>query len=127
VLAIDEDEETVRCRFDDREVEHPFSSLDELSLAYACSIHKSQGSEYPAVVVPLHTQHYVMLERNLLYTALTRAEKLVVLVGDPKALALAVRNRRTRLRHTRLAERLRRAVDEERDGPDEVAEPVPLF
>ncbi|MGD2115300.1 MAG: ATP-dependent RecD-like DNA helicase [Acidobacteriota bacterium] len=127
VLSIDEEEETVRCRFDDREVEHLFSSLDELSLAYACSIHKSQGSEYPAVVVPLHTQHYVMLERNLLYTALTRAEKLVVLVGDPKALALAVRNRRTRLRHTRLAERLRRAVDEAPPEPDEVAEPERLF
>jgi len=110
VLAIDEEEETVRCRFDERVVEHPFASLDELTLAYACSIHKSQGSEYPAVVVPLHTQHYVMLERNLLYTALTRAKKLVVLVGDSKALRLAVRNRRTRLRHTRLAQRLREAV-----------------
>lgn len=128
VLAIDEEEETVRCRFDERTVEHPFSSLDELSLAYACSIHKSQGSEYPAVVVPLHTQHYVMLERNLLYTALTRAKRLVVLVGDPKALGIAVRNRRTRLRHTRLAERLRRAVDEAGSEPGgEVAEPDPLF
>ncbi len=111
LLAIDEEAETVRCRFDDRTVEHPFASLDELALAYACSIHKSQGSEYPAVVVPLHTQHYVMLERNLLYTALTRAKRLVVLVGDPKALALAVRNRRTRLRYTRLAGRLREEAD----------------
>ncbi len=107
LVAIDEEEETVCCRFDERTVEHRFSSLDELALAYACSIHKSQGSEYPAVVVPLHTQHYVMLERNLLYTALTRAKRLVVLVGDPKALALAVKNRRTRLRYTRLASRLR--------------------
>lgn len=106
LLAIDEEEEVVRCRFDDREVVHPFASLDELVLAYACSIHKSQGSEYPAVILPLHTQHYVMLERNLLYTALTRARRLVVLVGDKRALGLAVRNRRNRLRHTRLAERL---------------------
>ncbi len=111
LLAIDEEAETVRCRFDDRTVEHPFSSLDQLALAYACSIHKSQGSEYPAVVVPLHTQHYVMLERNLLYTALTRARRLVVLVGDPKALGLAVRNRRTRLRYSRLAGRLREEVE----------------
>jgi len=115
VVAIDEEEETLRCRFDDRVVEHPFSSLDELALAYACSIHKSQGSEYPAVVVPLHTQHFVMLERNLLYTALTRAKQLVVLVGDPKALGIAVRNRRTRLRHTQLARRLRDMMAAGRD------------
>jgi exodeoxyribonuclease V alpha subunit len=107
LVEIDEENQVVRCRFDERLVEHPFSSLDELTLAYACSIHKSQGSEYPAVVVPLHTQHYVMLERNLLYTALTRAKRLVVLVGDAKALGLAVRNRRNRMRHTGLAHRLR--------------------
>ncbi len=116
ILEIDGEAETVRCRFDQRVVEHAFSSLDELALAYACSIHKSQGSEYPAVVVPLHTQHYVMLERNLLYTALTRAERLVVLVGDPKALGLAVRNRRTRLRYTRLAGRLREEVERLREA-----------
>ena len=112
VVGIDEDEEQLRCRFDDRLIGIPFANLDELVLAYACSIHKSQGSEYPAVVVPIHTQHFVMLERNLLYTALTRAKRLVVLVGDPKALGIAVRNRRTRLRHTRLAERLARLRDE---------------
>jgi exodeoxyribonuclease V alpha subunit len=108
LVEIDEGRQVVRCRFDEREVEHPFTSLDELTLAYACSIHKAQGSEYPAVVVPLHGQHWVMLERNLLYTALTRARRLVVLVGERKALAVAVKNRRNRLRHTRLAERLRR-------------------
>jgi exodeoxyribonuclease V alpha subunit len=110
LVEIDEGRQVVRCRFDEREVEHPFTSLDELTLAYACSIHKAQGSEYPAVVVPLHGQHWVMLERNLLYTALTRARRLVVLVGERKALAVAVKNRRNRLRHTRLAERLRREV-----------------
>lgn len=110
LVEIDEEREVVRCRFDERAVEHPFASLDELVLAYACSIHKAQGSEYPAVVVPLHGQHYVMLERNLLYTALTRAKRLVVLVGERRALAVAVKNRRNRMRHTRLAARLRREV-----------------
>ncbi len=109
LVAIDEDEATVRCRFDERTIEYPFASLDELTLAYACSIHKSQGSEYPAVVVPLHTQHFVMLARNLLYTALTRAKRLVVLVGDSKALGIAVRNRKNRMRFTRLAERVAEA------------------
>ena len=116
VLGFDEEEETLRCRFDERVVEIPFANLDELVLAYACSIHKSQGSEYPAVVVPLHTQHFVMLERNLLYTALTRAKRLVVLVGDPKALGIAVRNRRTRLRHTGLAERLAALASRKQTG-----------
>ncbi|MFP3941409.1 MAG: ATP-dependent RecD-like DNA helicase [Thermoanaerobaculia bacterium] len=110
ILEIDAEEEVVRCRFDERVVKHPFASLDQLALAYACSIHKSQGSEYPAVVVPLHTQHYVMLERNLLYTALTRARRLAVLVGEVRALGVAVKNRRNRMRHTLLAERLRREV-----------------
>ncbi|HEX2162374.1 MAG TPA: AAA family ATPase, partial [Thermoanaerobaculia bacterium] len=94
--------------FDGRQVAYDFALLDELVPAFATSIHKSQGSEYPCVVVPLHSQHYVMLERNLLYTALTRARRLVVIVGEPKALAVAVGNRRTRERWTRLAERLRR-------------------
>jgi exodeoxyribonuclease V alpha subunit len=72
--------------------------------AYACTIHKSQGSEYPAVVIPLLMQHYPMLQRNLVYTGLTRGKRLVVLVGQRKALALAVRNHQGRRRHTRLAE-----------------------
>ncbi len=67
--------------FEGRQVEYDFGDLDELSLAYALSIHKSQGSEYPCVVIPLHTQHYMMLQRNLLYTAVTRGKRLVVLVG----------------------------------------------
>jgi exodeoxyribonuclease V alpha subunit len=76
-------------------------------LAYACSIHKSQGSEYPCVVIPLHTQHYMMLQRNLLYTGITRGKRLVVLVGSKRALALAVQNCATDERHAQLAERLR--------------------
>jgi exodeoxyribonuclease V alpha subunit len=127
LLAIDEDEATVVCRFDDREIEYPFASLDELTLAYACSIHKSQGSEYPAVVVPLHTQHFVMLARNLLYTALTRAKRLVVLVGTTRALEIAVRNRKDRMRYTRLAERTRRAHEAVGPGSRRPVPPPRLF
>jgi exodeoxyribonuclease V alpha subunit len=94
-------------RFDDREVHYGTDELDELALAYAATVHKSQGSEYPAVVVPVHTQHYVMLQRNLLYTAVTRGKRLVVLVGSRKALALAVRNADQAARCSRLAARLR--------------------
>ena len=88
-------------------VDYDFTELDELVHAYAVSIHKSQGSEYPAVVIPLLTQHYVMLQRNLLYTAITRGKKLVVIVGTKKALRIAVANDKTKKRYTRLAERLR--------------------
>jgi exodeoxyribonuclease V alpha subunit len=107
IESVDEDQQLVKVRFDDRLVLYGYGDLDELVPAYACSIHKSQGSEYPCVVVPLHTQHYRMLQRNLLYTALTRAEKLAVLVGQSRALMVAVRNQDTRRRFTRLAERLR--------------------
>ena len=83
-----------------------FGELDELMLAYATTIHKSQGSEYPAVVIPLGTQHYMMLARNLLYTGVTRGKRLVVLVGQRKALAIAVRNQGTRRRWAKLREHL---------------------
>ena len=106
IAGIDADNQRVRLLFDGRTVHHEFSALDELTLAYACSIHKSQGSEYPCVVVPVHTTHWVMLQRNLLYTALTRAQKLVVLVGELRAVAVAVRNRKVRDRFTLLAARL---------------------
>jgi exodeoxyribonuclease V alpha subunit len=92
---------------DGRRVIYPMDDIDNLSLAYACTVHKSQGSEYPAVVLPLLGQHYMMLQRNVLYTAITRAKRLVVMVADPKAIAQAVRNHRVTRRHTRLAERLR--------------------
>jgi exodeoxyribonuclease V alpha subunit len=106
VKAIDEVEQIVTVAVDNREVVYDFGSIDELTLAYACSIHKSQGSEYPCVVIPLHTTHYVMLQRNLLYTALTRAKRLAILVGEERALRVAVGNKRVRPRFTRLAERL---------------------
>jgi exodeoxyribonuclease V alpha subunit len=90
----------------DREVDYDSDELDELALAYAATVHKSQGSEYVAVVVPVHTQHFVMLQRNLLYTAVTRGKRLVVLVGSRKALGIAVRNADVSLRCSGLAHRL---------------------
>ena len=107
IAAIDEEEHLVRVTMDGRDVVYDFASLDELVLSYACSIHKSQGSEYPCVVIPLHTTHYLMLQRNLLYTAVTRAKRLAILVGEERALRIAVGNRKVRTRFTRLAERLK--------------------
>jgi len=92
--------------YDGRRVEYEFNELDEVSLAYATSIHKSQGSEYPAVVIPLAMQHYMLLERNLLYTAVTRGKKLVTIIGQPRALAMAVKNRTSNKRLTKLAVRI---------------------
>jgi exodeoxyribonuclease V alpha subunit len=106
VTAVDDEEQRLQVAFDGREVAYELAAIDELALAYACSIHKAQGSEYPCVVIPLHTQHYVMLQRNLLYTGITRAKRLAVLVGETKALATAVANRRVSKRFSRLAERL---------------------
>ena len=106
VTHVDTEEQSITVFFDGAEAVYEASQLDELVHAYAVSIHKSQGSEFPAVVVPVLTQHYVMLQRNLLYTAVTRARGLVVLVGDRRAIAIAVRNHRVTRRNTRLAERL---------------------
>ncbi len=106
VVGIDLIDHLVTVDFDGTPVEYEFAELDELVHAYAISIHKSQGSEFPVVVVPVLTQHYVMLQRNLLYTAVTRAESLVVLVGDRRALGIAVRNNRIARRNTRLVDLL---------------------
>jgi exodeoxyribonuclease V alpha subunit len=89
-----------------RTVEYDASDLDEITVAYAISVHKSQGSEYPAVIIPLLTQHYIMLQRNLLYTAMTRGKKLVILIGTQKALSVALNNDKPQQRLSRLAERL---------------------
>lgn len=107
LVKIDTEESVVTIDFDGRPVLAEFSQLDELVHAYAVSIHKSQGSEFPVVVIPILTQHYLMLQRNLLYTGVTRARKLVVLVGSKQAIAMAVRNNRIAARNTRLAKRLR--------------------
>ena len=104
VRNIDLEQSELIVDFDGRDVGYGFGELDELVLAYATTIHKSQGSEYPAVVIPLSTQHYTMLMRNLLYTGVTRAKRLVVLVGQRKALAIAVRNQGTRRRWSKLRE-----------------------
>ncbi len=107
VTRIDEDEGTMSAGFDDREVELAGADLDDVTLAYACTVHKSQGSEYPAVVIPLFTSHFMMLSRNLLYTAVTRGRRLVVLICDPRALEIALSERRREDRRTLLASRLR--------------------
>jgi exodeoxyribonuclease V alpha subunit len=106
VQRIDQEEGELVVAFDGREVDYGFGELDELVLAYATTIHKSQGSEYPAVVIPLSTQHYMMLARNLLYTGVTRGKRLVVLVGQRKALAIAVRTHSSRRRWAKLREHL---------------------
>ena len=106
ILSINREDQEVSILFDERLVTYDYSELDEIVLAYAISVHKSQGSEYPAVIIPVHTQHYMMLQRNLLYTAITRGKKLVVLVGTTKAVAIAVNNNKPQMRYTRLKERL---------------------
>jgi exodeoxyribonuclease V alpha subunit len=116
VVGIDRDEQQLTLRFDGLEVAYGFDELDELVLSYAATIHKSQGSEYPCVVVPIHTQHYMLLQRNLLYTAVTRGRKLVVLVGTKKAIAMAVKRVNSRRRITTLRERLMESSDARRQG-----------
>jgi exodeoxyribonuclease V alpha subunit len=106
ITRIDLEGQQVSISFDSRGVDYDFSELDEIVLAYAVSVHKSQGSEYPAVVMPILTQHYVLLQRNLIYTAVTRGRKLVVLVGTKRALAIGVKNDKTQKRYTYLRHRL---------------------
>jgi exodeoxyribonuclease V alpha subunit len=106
ITDFDTEDETLTAEFDGREVEYGFDELDELGLAYAISVHKSQGSEYPAVVMPVVSQHYMLLQRNLIYTGLTRARRLAVLLGSRRAMHMGLANERGRLRHTSLAVRL---------------------
>jgi exodeoxyribonuclease V alpha subunit len=110
ILAIDRDVASVKVEFLEKIVEYDSDQLDEIALAYATSVHKSQGSEYPVVVMPLHTTHYMMLHRSILYTAVTRGKKLVVLVGSRKALSMAIRNLRVENRNTGLKEKLLAAL-----------------
>ena len=106
MVEIDAEEQRVVVNLDGARVEYEFGEVDELVHAFAMSVHKSQGSEYRAVVIPLLTQHFMMLQRNLLYTAVTRAKELVVLVGTPKAIAIAVKNNKIAQRNSRLGKRL---------------------
>ena len=106
ITAIDEIEKGLAVRIDDRQVFYQGNELDELVLSYAVTIHKSQGSEYPCVVIPVHTQHYPMMQRNLLYTGITRGKKLVILVGNRRALAIAVKRTGSDERLTSLSQRL---------------------
>ncbi len=104
IARMDLEEGELAVDYEGREVAYGFGELDELVLAYAATVHKSQGSEYPAVVVPLTTQHYPMLQRNLVYTGVTRGKRLVVLVGQRRALAIAVKGQQTRRRWSKLKE-----------------------
>ena len=106
VRAIDFTEKEVTIDFDGRDVTYDYADLNELTLAWATSIHKSQGSEYPVVILPLYTQHYIMLSRNLFYTGITRAKKLALIVGSEKAVAIAVKQVKQQQRYTRLKSRL---------------------
>jgi exodeoxyribonuclease V alpha subunit len=111
ITAMDLEMQQLTVMMDGRAVSYDFVELDELTHAFAVSVHKSQGSEFPAVVIPVLTSHYLMLQRNLLYTAVTRARRLVVLVGQPKAIAIAVRNAQVAARYTGLAQRLGQLID----------------
>jgi exodeoxyribonuclease V alpha subunit len=106
VSRIDQEDRELTIDFEGRLIPYDFSDLDEIVLAYAISVHKSQGSEYPVVILPVTTQHYMLLQRNLIYTGITRAKKLVVLIGTKKALAIAIKNNKPQLRFTHLSGRL---------------------
>ena len=109
ISRLDNELQEATLTFDGREVIYDYGDLEEIVLSYAVSVHKSQGAEYPAVVLPLLMQHYMLLQRNLLYTAVTRGKKLVVIVGTKKALAIAVRNNKTQRRFSLLGQRLQTA------------------
>ena len=112
IVSMDPEDQTLLVVFDDdRTVEYDFSELDELVHAFAISVHKAQGAEYPAVVIPCLTQHYLLLQRNLIYTAVTRAKKLAVLVGTKKALAIALKNNKIAFRYSGLKRQLAECLD----------------
>lgn len=118
IADIKPEDQMILVQFPENIVEYEFADYDELQLAFSLSIHKSQGSEYPAVILVMHSSQYMMLQRNLLYTGLTRARKLCILVGDKRAIGTAVRNNKTTKRFTRLVERLRDTAEETMLPPD---------
>jgi len=109
IIHIDTEEQEVIVQFQERDVIYDYADLNELALAWSVSIHKSQGSEYPVVFLPLYSQHFVMLSRNLLYTGLTRAKKLAIIIGSKKAIGMCVRSRKSQERYTQLKQRLVKA------------------
>ena len=106
ILEVNMEDRTLTVLFDNRRIEYEDTDLDELTLAYATTIHKSQGSEYPVVVIPILMTHFMMLQRNLVYTGITRAKKICIIVGTTKALAYSIHNQVVLKRNTRLKERL---------------------
>ena len=112
IESVDLEERELTVLFDDRRVTYDVSELDELVLAYATTIHKAQGSEYPIVVMPVLMSHYVMLQQNLIYTGITRAKKIMVIVGTKKALWYAVKNVTVTKRNTMLKDRLKKYAEE---------------
>jgi exodeoxyribonuclease V alpha subunit len=111
ICAIDPDEQEVMVQFAERIVKYDYADLNEISLAWSITIHKSQGSEYPVVILPTYMQHYLLLSRNLIYTGLTRAKKLAIFVGPQKAIGFATRQIKDQQRYTLLAQRLIKAID----------------
>jgi exodeoxyribonuclease V alpha subunit len=101
---ISEQDQEVTINFYNRDVAYDYSDLDQITLAYATTIHKSQGSEYPAVIIPLAMQSYMMLKRNLIYTAITRGKNLVIIIGQKKAFSIAIKDNKTSLRYSKLKE-----------------------
>ena len=110
IESIDREEQQLVVNFSEHMIEYELSELDELVLAYATTIHKSQGSEYPAVIIPIFMQHFTLLQRNLIYTAITRAKKLCIIVGEPRALAMAIKNNKIVQRVTFLSDFLKEVM-----------------
>ena len=111
IIRVDLEDRELAVNFDGREIVYDVTELDELTLAYATTIHKAQGSEYPIVVMPFSMSHFVMLQRNLLYTGVTRAKKVLVLIGEKKAVYYAIKNEKTTERNTKLAKRLGNVIE----------------
>ena len=115
ILHIDTINQEVDIGFEDKVVTYDFSELDEIALAYCVSVHKYQGSECQCIIMPIHTTHFKLLQKNLLYTAITRGKKLVILIGTTKALAIAVKNKEVLKRHTGLENAIRNISDNAQD------------
>jgi exodeoxyribonuclease V alpha subunit len=111
ITSVHLEDKSLKVNFDGREVSYEILELDELSLAYATTIHKAQGSEYPIVILPISLSHYIMLQRNLLYTGITRAKKIVVLIGSKKAIHIAIQNSKVETRNTQLSRRIEEAFN----------------